>query len=152
LRKLMILAALLAMMLVVGVSTATAQVVQKIQQSDVKSGDIGQDAGIAGEGEDVAQTPQPAIPTSEPKAPAPAPEAEVPKAEAPKGEAPTKAVAPNTGAKAGDVEAKAEAPKAKAEENKVLPKTGGNGGVSLFALSAGILLVVGGLLARRIFR
>jgi len=35
----------------------------------------------------------------------------------------------------------------KAEEKKELPKTGG-GGASLFALGAGALLLVGGLLAR----
>jgi len=39
----------------------------------------------------------------------------------------------------------------KAEEKKELPKTGG-GGASLFALGAGALLLIGGLLARRMAR
>jgi LPXTG-motif cell wall-anchored protein len=39
----------------------------------------------------------------------------------------------------------------KAEEKKELPKTGGNG-APLFALGAGVPLLTGGLLARRIFR
>ena len=50
---------------------------------------------------------------------------------------------------------KAEAKKAeekKAGEKKELPKTGGSGTASLFALATGVLLVAGGLLARRIFR
>jgi LPXTG-motif cell wall-anchored protein len=42
--------------------------------------------------------------------------------------------------------APAEAPKAE------LPKTGGAGGASLFALGAGALLVAGGLVARRIIK
>ena len=52
-------------------------------------------------------------------------------------------------------EKKAEEKKAeekKAEAKKELPKTGGNGAASLLALGTGILLVAGGLVARRIFR
>ena len=52
-------------------------------------------------------------------------------------------------------EKKAEEKKAeekKAEEKKELPKTGGSGTASLLALGAGVLLVAGGLLARRLFR
>ncbi|MBA3472555.1 MAG: LPXTG cell wall anchor domain-containing protein [Rubrobacter sp.] len=52
-------------------------------------------------------------------------------------------------------EKKAEEKKAeekRAEEKKELPKTGGSGTASLLALGAGVLLVAGGLLARRLFR
>ncbi len=70
-------------------------------------------------------------------------------------------VEPCPEAKAGDVVAKAACPEKKPEpkpepkpapkpeEKKMLPPTGG---VSLFALGAGALLVAGGLLARRIVR
>jgi LPXTG-motif cell wall-anchored protein len=43
-------------------------------------------------------------------------------------------------------------PAPKAEEKKELPKTGGSGTASLFALGAGALLVAGGLVARRIVK
>ena len=43
-------------------------------------------------------------------------------------------------------------PPAPAEAPKELPKTGGSGAASLFALGAGALLVGGGLLARRIIK
>jgi hypothetical protein len=60
-------------------------------------------------------------------------------------------------AKAGKAEAKAEAGKAEAKagkaEAKALPKTGGfAGAASLIGLGAGALLVAGGLIARRIIR
>jgi LPXTG-motif cell wall-anchored protein len=71
-------------------------------------------------------------------APAPAPKAEEKKAEAPKAEAPK--------AKEKKAEEK------KSEEKKELPKTGGSGSASLLVLGTGVLLVTGGLLARRIFR
>jgi LPXTG-motif cell wall-anchored protein len=76
-------------------------------------------------------------------APAPAPKAEVKKAEAPKAE------------EKKAEEKKAEEKKAeekKSQEKKELPKTGGSGTASLLALGTGVLLVTGGLLARRIFR
>jgi LPXTG-motif cell wall-anchored protein len=44
------------------------------------------------------------------------------------------------------------APAPKVEEKKELPKTGGSGTASLFALGAGALLVAGGLVARRIVK
>ena len=77
---------------------------------------------------------------------APAPKAEEKEAEAKKSEA----KASSTQAKAE--EKKAEEKKAGEEKKKELPKTGGSGTASLFALATGVLLVVGGLLARRIFR
>ncbi len=76
-------------------------------------------------------------------APTPAPKTEA-KAEEKKSEA-----------KSGSTQAKAEEKKAeekKAEKKKELPKTGGSGTASLLALGTGVLLVAGGLLARRIFR
>ncbi len=69
------------------------------------------------------------------------------KGEAKAGKAEAKAEAPKAEAKAGKAEAKAEA---KAKE---LPKTGGVAGVaSLVGLGAGVLLVAGGLIARKIIR
>jgi LPXTG-motif cell wall-anchored protein len=66
-----------------------------------------------------------------------------------------KAEAKNSEAKAGSTQAKVEGKKAeekKAEEKKELPKTGGSGTASLLALGTGVLLVTGGLMARRVFR
>jgi len=73
-----------------------------------------------------------------------------PKAEAKAG----KAEAKGGEAKAGGAEAKAGAPEAKAgkAEAKTLPATGGLDLAPLLGLSAGALLVAGGLLARRIIR
>jgi len=73
-----------------------------------------------------------------------------PKAEAKAG----KAEAKGGEAKAGGAEAKAGAPEAKAggAEAKTLPATGGLDLAPLLGLSAGALLVAGGLLARRITR
>jgi LPXTG-motif cell wall-anchored protein len=72
-------------------------------------------------------------------------------APAPKSEA--KAATTKTEEKKAE-EQKAEAKKAeakKAEAKKELPKTGGSGASSLFVLGTGVLLVGGGLLARRVF-
>jgi LPXTG-motif cell wall-anchored protein len=86
-----------------------------------------------------------AAPAPAPKtAPAPAP---APKTETPQAKAAAPAPAPKAATKAEAKTEKAEAKKAAAP--KQLPATGG---VSLFALGAGVLLVGGGLLARRIFR
>jgi LPXTG-motif cell wall-anchored protein len=78
-----------------------------------------------------------------------------PKSEASKSEASKAAPAAKAEEKAASSQAKSETTEAKAEaksgEKKELPKTGGDGG-SLFAASAGALLVAGGLWARRISR
>jgi LPXTG-motif cell wall-anchored protein len=79
-------------------------------------------------------------------APAPVPKTEA-KAEAKKAEVKTE----EKEAEAKKAEAK-KAEEKKAGEKKELPKTGGSGTASLLALGAGALLVVGGLLVRRIFR
>lgn len=80
-------------------------------------------------------------PKAAPKpAPAPAPK--------PATKAETKPAIPQSKVEEKKAESKAEAKKAEAKE---LPKTGG-GGVTLFALGAGALLVTGGLLAHRIAR
>ncbi len=51
---------------------------------------------------------------------------------------------------------KAETPQAKAQaapkQQKQLPKTGGNTIASLFTLGVGVVLIAGGLLARRLVR
>ena len=84
--------------------------------------------------------------------------AEKGKAEAWAGGAKAKAGCPDVPpeAKAGDVVAKADCPEPKKEEKKEekkeLPKSGGTGSASLLALGAGALLVGGGLLARRFVR
>jgi LPXTG-motif cell wall-anchored protein len=63
------------------------------------------------------------------------------------------AAGPKAEAKAGKAEAKAGEAKAGGAEAKALPKTGGVAGMaSLLGLGAGALLVAGGLLARRIIR
>ena len=72
-KKLMVWVLLLATMLLTVGPAAAAQFgpklqteeVQNIRQSDVDGGDIGQDAGVTGEGEDTAPTPQSAFPTDE---------------------------------------------------------------------------------------
>jgi LPXTG-motif cell wall-anchored protein len=194
LRKLMLLAAVLAMALSTTVP-AVAQVGQENEQEG-ESGEVDQSFTVTGSGDsanqcaallggaqsgnsqnqigvvqersasddvefdetgsDIALNPelaeeceqiinQAAASAAAPKAaPAPAPKAE----------------AKNSEAKAGSTQAKAEAKKAeekkaeekKAEEKKELPKTGGSGTASLLALGTGVLLVTGGLLARRVFR
>ncbi len=83
-------------------------------------------------------------------APGPAPKAEAKAQE-------KEAEAKKSEAKASSTQAKAEGKKAEEkkageEKKKELPKTGGSGTASLFALATGVLLVAGGLLARRIFR
>jgi LPXTG-motif cell wall-anchored protein len=89
----------------------------------------------------VAKAPCESAPPPPPKA-APAPAPPPPPKAAP---APPPKVAP--------APAPAPAPAApKEEEKKALPKTGGSSAASLFALGAGALLVVGGLLGRRLVR
>jgi LPXTG-motif cell wall-anchored protein len=75
-------------------------------------------------------------------APAPVPKAEEKKAETPKSEE----------KKAEEKKAEEKKSGEKTGEKKELPKTGGSGTASLLALGTGVLLVAGGLLARRIFR
>ena len=64
------------------------------------------------------------------------------------------AAGPKAEAKAGKAEAKAGAPEAKAgkAEAKALPATGGLDSLPLLGLGAGALLVAGGLLARKMTR
>ncbi|HZC82813.1 MAG TPA: LPXTG cell wall anchor domain-containing protein [Rubrobacter sp.] len=63
------------------------------------------------------------------------------------------AAGPKAEAKAGKAEAKAGEAKAGGAEAKALPKTGGVAGMaSLLGLGAGALLVAGGLLARKLTR
>ena len=139
-RKLMILAAMLAMVLLTA-SPALAQdepkVVADAKAKTAKAGGAKAEADCTDEmieakaGGVVAKAPCKPPPPPPPKAaPAPPP----PKAEAP---APPPPPAP------------APAP---APEAKMLPKSGGSGVASLFALGAGAMLIGGGLVARRFIR
>ena len=193
-KKLMTLAAMLAMVLVAA-TPAVAQVTQEGEQEG-DSGEVGQSFTVTGDGSngsscsglsggsqtgnsqgqtdldqyasdahqfefdesganvnfssnsstECKQAVNQAAATGAPKAaPPPPPAAPAPKAEAKAAEAkaaPAPAPAPKAEAKAAE---------AKAGEKKELPKTGGEGS-SLFALGVGVLLVGGGLLARKLFR
>ena len=129
-RKLMLLAAMVALTLVVA-TPAVAQLGQGFGQENVESGKVEPQVGISSS-PDPAALPEAQAPA--PQAPAPAQAKVNPEAKAEPGKAE---------AKAGKAEAKAGA----------LPKTGGIAGVtSLLGLGAGALLVAGGLIARRIVR
>ena len=137
-RKLMILAAMLAMVLLAA-SPALAQdepaVVADAKAKTAKAGGAKAEADCKDEvieakaGGVVAKAPCKAPPPPPPKAAPPPPP--------PPGAAPPPPPAP------------APAP---APEAKMLPKSGGSGVASLFALGAGALLVGGGLVARRFIR
>ncbi len=131
----MLLAAMVALALVAA-APAVAQVGQGVSQGDLESGEVQPQVGITSSPDPMAspeaQAPAPQVPA--PQAPAPAQAKVNPEAKAEPGKAE---------AKAGKAEAKAAA----------LPKTGGIAGVtSLMGLGAGVLLVAGGLIARRIVR
>jgi LPXTG-motif cell wall-anchored protein len=197
LKKLMLLAAALAMALMTAVP-AVAQVGQENDQEG-ESGEVGQSFTVTGSGDSANQCAallggaqsgnsqnqigvvesdsdaddfefdetgsnvtlspelaeeceqiinQAAASATAPKAaPAPVPKPEA-KAEEKKAEAKSEE---KTTAEAQKAEAK-KAEEKKAGEKKELPKTGGSGTASLLALGTGVLLVAGGLLARRIFR
>ena len=135
-KKLMMLAVMLAIVLVAATPVA-AQLGQGFGQSDVESGKVEPQVGITSSPDPTSpevQAPAPQVPAPAPQAPAPAQAVVNPQAKAEPGKAE---------AKAGKAEAKAAA----------LPKTGGIAGVaSLMGLGAGVLLVAGGLIARRIVR
>jgi LPXTG-motif cell wall-anchored protein len=176
LRKLMLLAAMVALALVAA-APAVAQVAQEFEEEDVESGGVEPAVGIANKGNNVnlcaavlqqaqsgnVQNEQGVIQYK----------SEVDDIEF---EGSTITITPElvsectqvieqaaaagtkAEAKAGKAEAKAEAPKAEAKAGKAeakaeLPKTGGIAGTaSLLGLGAGALLVAGGLIARRILR
>ncbi len=176
-RKLMLLAAMLALALVAA-APAIAQVGQEFSEEDVESGGVEPAVGIANKGNNVSlcaallQSAQSGnvqnqqgvsqyqIPevddiefegstiTITPELVAECEQTiQQAAAAAAKGEA--KAEKAKAEAKAGKAEAKAGKAEAKAE----LPKTGGvAGATSLLGLGAGALLVAGGLIARRITR
>ncbi len=144
-KKLITLAATLATMMLVTVP-ALAQIDQGTGQ-ETESGEIEQKFSVTREGSnDVDQAPQvateeqaeiEATPAPPPPPPPPAASGEVAKAAPPPAPAPPKE------------EMKMEMKK---EEKKELPKTGGSGSASLLGLGAGVLLIGGGLLVRRIVR
>ena len=133
-RKLMILAAMLAVALLAASPALAQDEPAVVADAECKDGYIVSKAGGV-----VAKAP------CEPEPPKAAPAPPPPKAAPAPTPAPAKA-APAPAPKA----APAKAPKA--EKKKALPKTGGTSAASLFALGAGALLVGGGLLARRFLR
>ncbi len=176
-RKLMLLAAMVALALVVA-APAVAQIAQETEQEDVESGGVSPAVGIANKGNNVNlcsavlqqaqsgnvqnvqgvnqyQVPLDDIEfegstiTITPELVSECTQViEQAAAAGAKGKAEAKAG--KAEAKAGEAKAEAKAGKAEA---KALPKTGGVAGVtSLLGLGAGALLVAGGLIARRITR
>jgi uncharacterized membrane protein len=151
LRKFMLLATILLTMVLVTASPATAQVGQGFSQRDVNAGaatpsfSVKQEpaaGGGAAPAEAVAPPPAPPNAAAPPPTP-PAPPPPAPPPPAPPPPAPAQA-------KAGGAEAKA-APKAEA---KALPPTGGVASVTaaVWGLGVGVLLMAGGLLARKMLR
>lgn len=147
----MLLATILLTMVLVTASPATAQVGQGFSQRDVKAGaatpsfSVKQEpaaGGGAAPAEAVAPPPAPPNAAAPPPTP-PAPPPPAPPPPAPPPPAPAQA-------KAGGAEAKA-APKAEA---KALPPTGGVASVTaaVWGLGVGVLLMAGGLLARKMLR
>ncbi len=170
-RKLMLLAAMLALALVAA-SPAVAQVGQGFSQEDVESGDVEPAVGIASKGNNVnlcsavlqaaqsgnVQNTQGVL---QYKAPIDEIEFEgstitiTPElvSECTQTIQQSAAAGPKAEAKAGKAEAKAGEAKAGKAEAKALPKTGGVAGTaSLLGLGAGALLVAGGLLTRKMIR
>ncbi len=179
-RKLMLLAAMLALALVAA-APAVAQVAQEFEEEDVESGGVEPAVGIANKGNNVNlcaallqnaqsgnvqnqqgvsqyQIPEVDDIEFEGSSITLTPEAAQECVQTIEQAA---AAGPKAEAKAGKAEAKAEAPKAEAKAGKAeakaeakakeLPKTGGvAGAASLVGLGAGALLVAGGLIARRI--
>jgi LPXTG-motif cell wall-anchored protein len=176
LRKLMLLAAMLALALVAA-APAIAQVSQGFEEEDVESGGVAPKLTVKGSGSNVnqcavvlqsgqsgnVQNAQGVVQYKgkvddvevEGSAILESPEAAVDCDQLIRQAA---AAGPKAEAKAGKAEAKAEAPKAEAKAGKAeakaeLPKTGGVAGTaSLLGLGLGALLMAGGLLARRLFR
>ena len=139
----MLLATILLTMVLVTASPATAQVGQGFSERDVKAGaatpsfSVKQEPAAAGGAAPAeAVAPPPAPPNA--AAPAPTPPPPVPPPPAP------------VQAKAGGAEAKV-APKAEA---KALPPTGGvaSATAAVWGLGVGVLLMAGGLLARKMVR
>ena len=144
----MLLATILLTMVLVTASPATAQVGQGFSERDVKAGaatpsfSVKQEPAAAGGGAPAeAVAPPPAPPNAAAPASTPPPPASPPPAPPPP--APVQA-------KAGGAEAKV-APKAEA---KALPPTGGvaSGTAAVWGLGVGVVLMAGGLWARKMVR
>ena len=150
-RKFMLLATILLTMVLVTASPATAQVGQGFSQRDVKAGaatpsfSVKQEPAAGGGAAPPAEAVAP--PPAPPNAAAPPPTPPAPPPPAPPPPPPPPAPAQ---AKAGGAEAKA-APKAEA---KALPPTGGvaSATAAMWGLGVGVLLMAGGLLARKMLR
>ena len=146
----MLLATILLTMVLVTASPATAQVGQGFSQRDVKAGAATPSFSVKQEpaaGGGAAPAEAVAPPPAPPNAAAPPPTPPAPPPPAPPPPPPPPAPAQ---AKAGGAEAKA-APKAEA---KALPPTGGVASVTaaVWGLGVGVLLMAGGLLARKMLR
>ncbi len=149
-RKFMLLATILLTMVLVTASPATAQVGQGFSERDVKAGAATPSFSVKQEpaaGGGAAPAEAVAPPPAPPNAAAPPPTPPAPPPPAPPPPPPPPAPAQ---AKAGGAEAKA-APKAEA---KALPPTGGVASVTaaVWGLGVGVLLMAGGLLARKMLR
>ena len=145
----MLLATILLTMVLVTASPATAQVGQGFSERDVKAGAATPSFSVKQEpaaGGGAAPAEAVAPPPAPPNAAAPPP---TPPAPPPPAPPPPPPPAPAQ-AKAGGAEAKA-APKAEA---KALPPTGGVASVTaaVWGLGVGVLLMAGGLLARKMLR
>ena len=148
-RKFMLLATILLTMVLVTASPATAQVGQGFSQRDVKAGaatpsfSVKQEPAAGGGAAPAEAVAPPPAPPNAAAPPPPAPPPPAPPPPAPPPPAPAQA-------KAGGAEAKA-APKAEA---KALPPTGGVASVTaaVWGLGVGVLLMAGGLLARKMLR
>ena len=148
-RKFMLLATILLTMVLVTASPATAQVGQGFSQRDVKAGaatpsfSVKQEPAAGGGAAPAEAVAPPAPPNAAAPAPTPPPPPPAPPPPAPPPPTPAQA-------KAGGAEAKA-APKAEA---KALPPTGGVASVTaaVWGLGVGVLLMAGGLLARKMLR
>jgi hypothetical protein len=145
----MLLATILLTMVLVTASPATAQVGQGFSQRDVKAGaatpsfSVKQEPAAGGGAAPAEAVAPPPAPPNAAAPPPPAPPPPAPPPPAPPPPAPAQA-------KAGGAEAKA-APKAEA---KALPPTGGVASVTaaVWGLGVGVLLMAGGLLARKMLR
>jgi LPXTG-motif cell wall-anchored protein len=156
LKKLMILAAMLAVAMIAVAPALAQDDPQVVADAKAKTATAGGPSGANADancddgiieskaGGVVAKAPCEQPPPPPPKAaPAPPP---------PPAPAPPPPPAPKAAPAPPPPPAPAPPPPPKAKEKKALPKSGGSGVASLFALGGGALLVGGGLLVRRFVR
>jgi LPXTG-motif cell wall-anchored protein len=142
LRKLMLLAAVLAVAMIAVAPALAQDDPQVVADAKAKTAVAGGDAGAKAEADckdGIIESKAGGVVAKAPCEPPPPPPPPAPKA-APAPPPPPKA------------EAAPPPPPPPPAAPKELPKTGGTGMASLFALGAGALLVAGGLVARRIVK